>query len=185
MKRLMGVAFAAVLITALTAINAGASPRDASHSSGTKAAVVKMKASKKKGPYFTGPATVEAGQELKIVNKTAPDQVGPHTFTLIKKGDIPTSRKEMKACENLDPKSVCSDIATAHEFDPQTFHINKPDVDVGKTGWDKSFGNTGDSWYTETEGEKTSREVSAKPGTTLHYFCVVHPFMVGKVKVVP
>ena len=47
-----------------------------------------------------------------------------------------------------------------------------------------SFGKTGDTWYTETKNAKESRTISAKAGTTLTYFCAVHPNMVGTIKVV-
>lgn len=131
---------------------------------------------------FSGPRRVSRGSELIIDNRTDPNNVGPHTFTLIRKRRLPTTRNQMKNCERN--KGVCGKIAVAHEFDPKTFVVNKPDVDVGRLGWDRSFGKQGDSWYTETKGEQTSRIVSARPGTTLRYFCVVHPFMKGKIKVV-
>jgi plastocyanin len=64
--------------------------------------------------------------------------------------------------------------------------IHKPKVDVGKTGWDKSFGKTGDSWFTgeKRKGTKNTRKVSAAVGTTLYFMCAVHPGMQGKIKVV-
>lgn len=130
---------------------------------------------------FSGPRKISSGATLTIVNATDPAKVGPHTFTLIKKGKLPRTKQQMKRCEQT--KGVCKAIARAHEFVPPDT-INRPDVDVGRTGWDRSFGKRGDSWFTPTEGEQTSRVVAAKPGTTLYYFCAVHPFMAGKVKVV-
>ena len=47
----------------------------------------------------------------------------------------------------------------------------------------KSFGKKGDSWFTPDKGTKQSRKVSAKAGKTLYFFCAVHPFMQGKIKV--
>lgn len=131
---------------------------------------------------FSGPRKISSGAELTIGNGTNPNKVGPHTFTLIRKRRLPETRNQMRNCEH--GKTVCGAIAKAHRYDPRTNIVSKPDVDVGRTGWDRSFGKRGDSWYTETKGEKTSRVVSAKPGTTLYYFCVVHPFMQGKIKVV-
>ncbi len=130
---------------------------------------------------FSGPRRISSGATLAIVNTTDPAKVGPHTFTLIRKGKLPKTEKQMKRCEQA--KGVCKDIARAHKFEPPDT-INRPDVDVGKSGWDRSFGKRGDSWFTPTEGEQTSRVVAAKPGTTLYYFCAIHPFMTGKIKVV-
>jgi hypothetical protein len=132
---------------------------------------------------FKGPRTVQAGSELAIVNGTDPQKVGPHTFTLVKKSQLPEGRKQMKKCERIKSK-LCRRITTAHRANPKTGVVKRPDVDVGKPGWDKSFGKTGDSWFMPNLGDSTERIVSAKPGTTLHYFCVIHPFMQGKIKVV-
>ncbi len=130
---------------------------------------------------FSGPRKINSGATLTIVNATDPAKVGPHTLTLVKRGKLPRTKKQMKRCEQT--KGVCKAIARAHAFVPPDT-INRPDVDVGRPGWDRSFGRRGDSWFTAAKGEQTSRVVAAKPGTTLYYFCVVHPFMTGKIKVV-
>lgn len=136
---------------------------------------------KGKRPVFKGPGSISAGAKLTIINKTSPGKIGPHTFSLVQKSRLPKNRKQFKACGNL--KLICGDIAKAHKFaPPQT--INKPNVDVGKKGWDKSFGKTGDTWFTPAKGTKETRVVTAKPGTTLYFMCAVHPFMQGKIKVV-
>jgi hypothetical protein len=132
---------------------------------------------------FKGPRTVKAGSELAIVNDTDPQQVGPHTFTLVSKKQLPTGRKQMKNCERIKSK-LCKRIVRAHRANPKTGVVKRPDVDVGKSGWDRSFGKRGDSWFMPGLGSSTERIVSAKPGTTLHYFCVIHPWMQGKIKVV-
>ena len=133
--------------------------------------------------FFKGPKEVEKGTKLEIVNKTSPSKVGPHTFTLIKKNRLPKTKKEIKACEKLE-LAVCVNGAEAHEVNLMTFEVNRPKVEVGKKGWDQAFGKIGDSWYTETAGEHNTRKVSADDGKTLHYYCLVHPFMQGKIKVV-
>src|SRR6185503_5092137 len=116
-------------------------------------------------------------------NKTSPSKVGPHTFTLIKQNRLPSTKQEVKDCEKLK-LAVCVNAFKAHEVDPNTFEVNRPNVEVGKKGWDKSFGKTGDSWFTGAAGDHNTRKVSANDGKTLYYFCLVHPFMQGKVKVV-
>jgi hypothetical protein len=132
--------------------------------------------------FFKGGKKVSHGANLKIVNKTSPKDVGPHTFTLVKKKLLPDDKQEIKDCEHLKLE-VCQDVAAAHKVDLQTFEVNKRIVDRGEKGWDKPFGHKGDTWFVNGEGKSNEREVSAKAGTTLHYFCIVHPFMQGKVKV--
>lgn len=134
-------------------------------------------------PYFAGPKKVRTGAKLTIVNATAIEAIGPHTFSLVKPKLIPTSAEDMRACGEQF-QGLCGTIAAAHEFDPQTMQVKKHDLDVKGKGWNAAFGKTGDSWYTETKGESYSRKVTAKAGTTLTYFCAVHPNMVGKIKVV-
>jgi hypothetical protein len=132
--------------------------------------------------FFKGPKKIEHGAKLDIINKTNPNQVGPHTFTLVNPKKLPKTRKQVTKCERLKTK-FCMNIVQKHKANPQTGQIKKPSLDYGKKGWDKSFGKKGDSWVAQAKGESEARKVSAKPGTTLYYFCVVHPFMQGKIKV--
>jgi hypothetical protein len=134
--------------------------------------------------FFDGPATVEKGDKLKVENLTNPRRVGPHTFSLVKKGALPTSKNQIKRCASGE-LPVCLKVFKAHEVDFETFEVGKPDVENGKQGWDAAFGSrkAGDSWYTEKKGEKDTRKVSARSGKTLRFFCVVHPDMQGKIKV--
>jgi hypothetical protein len=135
-----------------------------------------------KEPIFQGANKVARGETLKIVNETSPEDIGPHTFTLVKEKLLPDTKQEMKDCEHLKLE-VCQDVAAAHKVDLETFEVNKRIVDRGEKGWDKPFGHKGDTWYVNGEGKENAREVTAKAGETLHYFCIVHPFMQGKIKV--
>jgi hypothetical protein len=133
---------------------------------------------------FDGPATVVKGEELRIVNETSVRKVGPHTFSLAKKGVLPDTAREFKNC--FTPGKICMDVAIAHKFNPKTEKIGKPVVDAGAKGWNRSFtkDHGGDSWYTETKDESTSRRVTASAGTTLRFLCAIHPDMQGKIEVV-
>ena len=132
---------------------------------------------------FVGPPTIEQGSKLEVVNDSNPRKRGPHTFSIIKRKFLPQTKKEGRSCFM---KGICGAIAVAHEFDPETGQVNRPDIEVGKTGWDRAFtlDRVGDSWYTDEKGAKTSRKVAAEPGTKLTYFCAIHPFMAGKIEVV-
>jgi hypothetical protein len=133
---------------------------------------------------FVGPDQVAAGQKLRVLNATKPRKVGPHTFTLVQERLLPNTRKERKTC--FSPGNVCMDVAVAHKFNPRTEKVNQPVVTAGSKGWDTEFTSRakGDSWYTEKLGQGFTRGVSAKPGTVLHYLCVIHPEMQGEIEVV-
>lgn len=140
--------------------------------------------STKKDLFFKGPSTIKQGTDLQVINDTNPKKVGPHTFSIVKRKFVPSTKKQMKNC--FSPKGICLPIAIAHEFDEQTGKVNKRTVEVGDTGWDKAFSmhHFGDSWYTEEKNNRQTRKVSAKPGTKLFYICAIHPFMQGKITVV-
>jgi hypothetical protein len=135
---------------------------------------------------FVAPATVTVGDQLEILNKTNPKQVGPHTFSLVTKGSIPKTRKAQNSC--FTPKKICFSIAQWHGFNPKTEKISKPLVKAGPAGWSTegtATGARGDSWFSgETKGGHVSQEVTAQAGTTLYFMCAVHPFMHGQIKVV-
>lgn len=179
------------VVAALAAVSAVAVGGTASASDAAGKARIPGNSIKIKGnghPRFDAPETVLAGQDLQIVNKTDPNLIGPHSFSLVEKPALPNNRDEIKKCERL--KLVCKDIANAHEVEfppngPPT--IGKYNVENGLEGWDATFDGgqvDGDSWFTETEDETTSRAVTAGPGN-LWFMCVVHPHMQDKVKVIP
>ena len=135
---------------------------------------------------FEGPDTVNPGENLRVVNTTDPQQVGPHTFSLTKQNLIPSNGNEAKACGKLEKDTVCDNIAKAHEVNLQNGRVGKKFVDSGKEGCNLLFrdqGQKGDSWYTEEENDSKTEVVSARPGKTLSYFCVIHPEMQGEIQV--
>ena len=135
-------------------------------------------------PRFDAPESIMFGTDLQIVNKTKPNKIGPHTFSLVEKDQLPKGKDELKRCSKL--KDVCKDIAIAHELDFSTGEIGEPNVERGLTGWDALFtgAEEGDTWFTSTKDETTSRQVTAAPGK-LWFLCAVHPEMQGKIQVGP
>lgn len=179
----VGTAGFATALVAVGMMGGGLAMAGGAARGGHKPTRIRMEASKK-DLFFKGPSTIERGTDLQIVNDSNPRKVGPHTFTVVKRKFLPGSKQEMKQCEK--GKGVCGQVAAAHQYDPATNKVNRPTVEVGKSGWDKAFTDKkiGDSWYTEKKGAKQTRTVKAKAGTKLFYVCVVHPFMQGKIKVV-
>lgn len=174
-----------------TALAAGDGARAQDYDIGTGPVKIQMKLKgkgRKAVPFFSASAKkISRGAKLTIVNTTKIQQIGPHTFSLVKPAKIPNGTKAQRKCggsETTPPSGICLKIFKAHKVDFQTGKVGKISLDVGKKGWDKSFGKKGDSWVTEGKGQTTTRKVTAKVGTTLTYFCAVHPNMVGKLKVV-
>ena len=175
------VALAAIGALAVVASGGGAA---SASTSGKGATVIKMERDGKK-LFFTAPETVAAGTDLKIKNKTNPRQVGPHTFSLVKPKYLPSSREAIKNCEKNLVK-ICGAIVKWHDVDLQTGEVGENPVEVGKQGWDKqgSLKQKGDSWVSEQKDQSFTREVTAKPGKVLHFFCAVHASMQGEIEVV-
>jgi hypothetical protein len=117
---------------------------------------------------------VQSGGTLKVVN-TVPDE-GPHTVSLVKKKDRPTSFE----CP------VCDALGKAHGADPNG---NKPPrfpfVEDGKGQKDPSdFNKPGDSGLTgDNKGDSFTVDVTAPAGSTRFFICIVHPWMQAKLVV--
>ena len=175
--RALALAVSATAVLAVPAAAAAATPTGVTD-------VISMELTKGK-LKFVGPESVTVGDQLEIVNKTNPKQVGPHTFSLVTKGSLPKTPKARKGC--FAPKHICLAVAMWHGFNPKTEQITKNPAKAGPAGW-STMGSTskkGDSWFSgETKGGHFAQEVTAEAGTTLYYLCAVHPWMQGKVNVV-
>ena len=173
--------FALVAVAGAGAISAA--PTAAQQYDGGPKPITIRAVQKGKSLVYTGPNKVERGAKLTVVNETNPKKVGPHTFSLVKRSLLPDTAKEQRDC-GRKLEGVCGRIVKAHKVNLQTGAVNRPSVDVRKTGWDKQFGKKGDSFVTEQEDEKQTRKVKAKVGTRLTFFCAVHPEMQKKVRVI-
>ena len=185
LRALLAAAPAAALVIALLASGSAGAAETPAPVPGK--AVIDMVLKGKK-MSFEGPEAVYQGDQLEIVNETNPRQVGPHTFSLVKKGTLPKSKAAEKSC--FTPKHICMSIALWHGFNPKTEKITVNPVEAGPEGWSTAGNNSGkkgDSWFTGEvkKGTHFSEEVTAKAGTRLYFICAVHPWMQGSVKVLP
>jgi plastocyanin len=133
---------------------------------------------------FDFPSSVTQGDTLEIVNETNPKRVGPHTFSLVTQGSVPKTKDARKNC--FTPKHICLSIAQWHGLNPKTEKISVNPAEAGPEGW-STMGSTtkkGDSWFTQKKDEAFNEQVTAKPGA-LYFICAVHPWMHGKVTVLP
>ncbi len=118
--------------------------------------------------------TVQSGGTLRVVNTQANE--GPHTVSIVKKKDLPTSFN----CP------VCNKLGEAHGADPNGNKPAKFDfVENGVGQKDPAdFNKPGDSGLTgDNKGDEFEVQVTAPAGKTLHFMCIVHPWMQAKLKV--
>jgi hypothetical protein len=121
---------------------------------------------------------VKAGGTISIVNLAASD--GPHTFSVVKKSDLPRTTKQIAACR------ICLTIAKDHGATPGS---NKPPrflfVNNGKgTNTPPNVDRPIDSAFIRPKQHaKVTLKVTAKPGTTLYFICAIHPWMHAKLVV--
>lgn len=126
--------------------------------------------------FATRTITVRSGGQVTVFNKG--EKGAPHTLSFVKRSQVPRTTKAIDACSNFQSK-VCVNLLTAHQADPNTGQVKKPIVDVNKPGVD----GPGDSLYFDPSKKTLKFTVSAKKGKTLYYFCAIHPWMNGKIKV--
>jgi hypothetical protein len=174
---------AAGAVAAIAVVGIGGNATASSSSHKAHATVIKMRQDGH-NLFFDAPESVAAGTVLKIKNTTDPSKIGPHSFSLAKQKEFPTDPKDIKACAKK-LKGICGAIANWHKVNLQTGEIGVNPVEAGGKGWDKegSLKVKGDSWVAEKEGETFKQEVTAEPGTVLHFICAVHPEMLGEITV--
>jgi hypothetical protein len=136
---------------------------------------------------FVGPQTVHAGDELEIVNKTNPSQVGPHTFSLVTKGSLPKTAKARQVC--FTANHICKAIAAWHGVKGEK--VTKNPAEAGPEGWSTmgSVKKKGDSWFTGNKPgtsfvQKVTVDVSAGP-QPIYFMCAIHPWMQGPTTILP
>ncbi len=121
---------------------------------------------------------VKSGGTITVVNLSASD--GPHTFSVVKKTDLPKTAKQINNCR------ICNTIAQEHGANPQSQAPPKFFfVENGKgTNTAPNVDQPGDSAFiAPTQKAKVTLKVTAKPGTTLYFICAVHPWMQAKLLV--
>lgn len=188
LKQLRLVAAATVVAVLCVSASALAAPYGppSANPSGTVPTVF-IKESKGK-LLFEAPKTVADGEELAVVNTTNPHKVGPHTFSLVTKGSIPTTAKGRQLC--FTPNHICKAIAGWHGVKGNG-PVKVNPADAGPEGWstEGSLTKKGDSWFTGEKPnssikEKVDVDTSAGP-TRIYFMCAIHPWMHGSINVLP
>jgi hypothetical protein len=104
---------------------------------------------------------------------------GPHTFTVVRKKDLPKTAAEAFNCK------ICNKLTKAHGADPNSDAPPKfVYLENGKgQNTPPNVDRPGDSAGIGFGPGPVSLKVTAKKGTTLHFLCLVHPWMEAKVVV--
>jgi plastocyanin len=125
--------------------------------------------------------TVKSGATVKVVNKGL--DPAPHTISFVEKKFLPKGF-EFPAMEPL---------LVAHQADPESGDVGIFQVDDGVGVPNDQAGvlevnslgndeNAGDSQFIAPE-QGTTFKVTAKKGSTLPFYCAIHPWMQAKLKV--
>ncbi|MDX6690080.1 MAG: hypothetical protein QOG15_1537 [Solirubrobacteraceae bacterium] len=122
---------------------------------------------------------VKSGGTLHVVNGAADE--GPHTFTVVKKSDLPKTVGDVFNC------AICNKLGMAHGADPNseappTFQYLENGVGQNTA---PNVDRPGDSGVTGPgqKGEFIDLKVTAAKGKTLYFMCIIHAQMQAKVKV--
>jgi uncharacterized cupredoxin-like copper-binding protein len=123
--------------------------------------------------------TVKSGGTIHVVNTEAGE--GPHTFSVVKPADEPKTAAALNNCK------ICATLGKAHGADPNSDAPPKfPFLENGVgQSTPPNVDRPGDSGVTGAgkKGESIDLKVTAKKGTTLHFMCLIHPWMQAKVVV--
>lgn len=124
--------------------------------------------------WSPGTITVHSGQRLTLVDA---DHFGdPHVFVISPKKDLPSG--DTAPFKNPVVRVVAPEVLKNPNNPEQGFKATV--ANRGKPG----LNTVGDALVLLHHGSRVSAIVSAKPGTTLYYFCAIHFWMQGEIKVV-
>jgi len=123
---------------------------------------------------------VKSGGTINVVANVFSE--GPHTFTVVKRKDLPKTAKAMEKC------AICQKLGEAHGADPNSDAPPKFQYLEDGVGQDTppNVDKPGDSGLTgpgQAPNEKISLKVTAKKGSQLYFMCLIHPWMQAKVQV--
>ena len=139
----------------------------------------------KGGLRFVAPKTIVSGESLEVLNTTNPKQVGPHTFSLVRKGYVPKNAKRAQSSASRRntsaSRSPTGTGSKARDRRPSQPGRSRP----RRLGHDGHPDQEGRLLVHRPEAEGLVHAgVSAAPGTTIYFVCAVHPWMHGSIEVV-
>ena len=124
--------------------------------------------------FSPGNTTLNSGDQLTLSHADATDE--PHTLTIVNASELPSDVEAVFGCG--EPGTLCDEVFTT--VAPQiTDETQAQFINVaGGSGLDGRL----DTLWLPT-GTSISVPVIAPSGTTLSYFCAIHAWMQGSIKV--
>ncbi len=123
--------------------------------------------------FHPGKTNIDSGGTLTFTHADDTDE--PHTLSIVDEADLPTEFEQIFECGA--PGTVCDEVDQLFPPGPPP-----PDGFIDAPGTGEGIDGRLDTLFVEPGGS-ASAEVTAEPGTTLHYFCVIHPWMQGEINV--
>jgi plastocyanin len=127
--------------------------------------------------------TVKSGATVTVVNKgTDP---APHTISFVKRAFLPKSFDfaaigPLMAAHQVDEQNPDAPPAVMKVDNGAAAADQDAPLEVDSLGDDKQ---AGDSQFIGPDEKKITFKVTAKKGSTLPYYCAIHPWMQGKITV--
>jgi hypothetical protein len=121
---------------------------------------------------------VRAGGTVHVLNGEGSE--GPHTFTVLKKKDVPRTLRTLFNCR------VCNELTRAHGANPESEDPPRFAFLENGVGQDSppDLDRPGDSALVgPRRGDSINLNVTARAGTTLYFICLIHPWMQAKLQV--
>jgi len=121
--------------------------------------------------FTPGHHVINSGETLTLEHS---DRTGePHTLSIVDADEVPG---DIDAAFNCGaPGTVCDEIFQLFPQGPPPAFIDAPGTGAGLDG-------RLDTLFVESGGS-ASAEVTAEPGTTLHFICAIHAWMQGEITV--
>jgi plastocyanin len=118
--------------------------------------------------FAPGHVVLRSGDTLTFQHADRTDE--PHTLSIINADEVPATIDQVFECE------VCNDVFAILPAEPtSSLFVNGPGTGPGIDGrLDTLF---------VLPGESVSAPVTAPSGSTLHFFCAIHPWMQGRIDV--
>jgi plastocyanin len=121
--------------------------------------------------FSPGHIVVKSGETLTLEHSDKTDQ--PHTLSIVDAEEVPGTLDDVFNCGS--PDTVCDEVFQLFPQGPPPAFIDAPGTGEGLDG-------RLDTLFVE-QGGSASAEVTAEPGTTLHFICAIHAWMQGTIDV--
>jgi len=118
--------------------------------------------------FAPGHIVLHSGDTLNFQHADQTDE--PHTLSIINADEVPSTLEQVFEC------NVCNDVfASLPPGPPSSTFVNGPGTGPGIDGRLDSL--------IVFPGESISAQVTAPAGSTLDFFCAIHPWMQGSIDV--